>query len=71
MTNKTSSRGSRRQSIGTKKAGSAADDKPVALTLKVDGSTYVRLSTLRAKQRTTAQEILSEALEAYLDREGA
>jgi len=71
VTNKTSSRGSRRQPIGKKKADSAADDKPVALTLKVDGNTYVRLSTLRAKERRTAQEILSEALETYLDREGA
>lgn len=68
---KTSSRGSRRQPIGTKKAVSAADDKPVALTLKVDGRTYVRLSTLRAKQRRTAQEILSQALQEYLDRAGA
>jgi hypothetical protein len=71
VTNKTAGRGSRRQPIGTKKAGSAADDKPVALTLKVDGSTYVRLSTLRAKQRRTSQEILSQALNEYLEREGA
>ena len=46
-------------------------EKPVALTLKIDGTTYMRLSTLRAKQRTTAQDILSAALSAYLDQAGA
>ena len=43
-------------------------DTQVALTLKVDGATYVRLCTLRATQRKTSQEILSEALREYLDR---
>lgn len=71
MTTKTSGRDFRRKPIGTKKAGSAADDKPVALTLKVDGNTYIRLSTLRATQRRTNQDILRQALEEYLDREGA
>ncbi len=46
----------------------AAEEKPVALTLKVDGTTYVRLCTLRATQRKTSQEILSEALREYLER---
>lgn len=45
--------------------------KPVALTVKVDGHTYVRLSTLRAMRRTTNQEILKEALSEFLDRSGA
>jgi predicted transcriptional regulator len=45
--------------------------KPIALTVKIDSETYVRLSTLRAKERKTAQEILTEALNAYLDRAGA
>jgi len=48
-----------------------AADKPVALTLKIDGDMYVRLSTLRAKERRTHQEILKQALEEYLDRAGA
>jgi hypothetical protein len=46
-------------------------EKPVALTLKIDTKTYVRLSTLRAKERKTAQDILTAALSAYLDRAGA
>jgi hypothetical protein len=43
-------------------------EKLVALTVKIDQETYVRLSTLRAKERKTAQEILTAALAAYLDR---
>jgi predicted transcriptional regulator len=45
--------------------------KPVALTVKTDSEMYVRLSTLRAKERKTAQEILTEALQDYLKRAGA
>jgi hypothetical protein len=45
--------------------------KPVALTVKIDDSMYVRLGTLRASQRRTHQDILKQALEEYLDREGA
>ena len=45
-------------------------EKPVALTLKLDGKTYVRLSTLRAKQRRTHQDIMREAVEQYLNRVG-
>lgn len=44
----------------------ATSEKSVALTLKVDGQTYVRLNTLRAKQRRTTQDILTEALKVYL-----
>ncbi len=51
--------------------GQTVAEKPVALTLKIDGKTYLRLSTLRAKQRTTAQDILAAALKAYLDQVGA
>jgi len=47
------------------------DNKPIALTLKLDSETYVRLSTFRAKERKTAQEILTEALRDYLKRAGA
>ena len=46
-------------------------DDAVALTLKVDKKTYVRLCTLRAKERRTTQEILNEALQDYLKRSGA
>jgi hypothetical protein len=49
----------------------AKAEKPVALTLKIDTDTYVRLSTLRAKERKTAQDILADALRAYLDSAGA
>jgi len=55
---------SRKESTGT-------DAKPVALTLKVDEKTYVRLCTLGAKQRRTNQDILNEALQVYLKRLGA
>jgi hypothetical protein len=44
--------------------------KPVALTLKIDEQTYLRLATLRAKQRRTHQDILLAALEEYLKRAG-
>ena len=46
-------------------------DTLVALTLKIDSDTYIRLSTFRAKERKTAQDILTEALKTYLDRVGA
>jgi hypothetical protein len=49
----------------------AVAEKPVALTLKIDTETYLRLSTLRAKQRRTAQDILQVALKEYLARERA
>ena len=56
---------------GARRAGSGGDEKPVALTLKVDSDTYVRLSTLRATQRRTNQDILEQALKEYLTRAGA
>lgn len=34
-------------------AAAVQDKKPVALSLKVDGTTYVHLSTLRTTQRQT------------------
>ncbi len=48
--------------------GQHQPDKLVALTLKIDSKTYLRLSTLRATQRKSAQDILSEALKTYLDQ---
>jgi hypothetical protein len=44
------------------------NQKPVALTLKVDSETYIRLCTLAATERRTNQNILQEALQRYLDR---
>jgi hypothetical protein len=51
------------------KTGTKSDS--IALTLKVDSATFVRLSTLRAKERRTAQDILYDALLEYLARAGA
>lgn len=45
--------------------------KPVALTVKLEDAMYVRLCTLGATQRRTNQDMLREAIEEYLDREGA
>lgn len=70
MAAKKKSRSSGKQT-GAHRAGSSAGEKPVALTLKVDGDTYVRLSTLRATLRRTKQDILQEALKQYLERAGA
>ena len=50
------------------KKSSAESDRPVALTVKIDAKTYMRLSMVRAKQRKTAQDILTDALTMYLDR---
>lgn len=46
-------------------------EKPIALTVKIDGDLYVRLATLRARERRTHQEILKTALEEYLQQVGA
>jgi hypothetical protein len=59
--------------VAKKKAASAkkpGTEKPVALTLKIDHGMFMRLSALRARDRTTAQEILTEALEAHLKKAG-
>jgi hypothetical protein len=55
----------------SKQKASTPNDDTVALTLKVDSKTYVRLCTLRAKERSTTQEILNEALLEHLKRLGA
>ena len=52
-------------------ASEPAETKPVALTVKLDSKTYVRLSTLGATQRRTKQDLLKEAVHEYLDRLGA
>jgi hypothetical protein len=71
MGNKTGRRGASRHRVGAKRGGSTASEKPVALTLKVDSGLYLRLSTLRATQRRTNQDILEQALKEYLTRAGA
>ncbi len=59
------------RSASARRAGEKTVKTPVALTLKVDGATYVRLTTLRATQRRSHQDILQDALLEYLDRAGA
>ena len=49
----------------------ASSERPVALTVKLDSKTYVRLCTLGATQRRTNQDLLKEAVQEYLDRVGA
>jgi hypothetical protein len=49
----------------------APNEKPVALTVKVTHRVYVRLCTLAATRRQTNQDVLNEAVQQYLDREGA
>jgi hypothetical protein len=71
MGSKTVSRGGAGKRRVVKRGRSAAQEKPVALTLKVDSGLYLRLSTLRATQRRTNQDILEQALREYLTRAGA
>lgn len=70
MGRRTVSRGASKSRV-VKRSGNTAQEKPVALTLKVDSGLYLRLSTLRATQRTTNQNILEQALKEYLTRAGA
>jgi hypothetical protein len=44
------------------------EGKPIALTVKVDDQTYIRLRTLGATRRRTNQAILLETVRQYLDR---
>lgn len=71
MGSRTTRRGAGKHRVDAKRSGSAAQEKPVALTLKVDSGMYLRLSTLRATQRRTNQDILEQALKEYLTRAGA
>ena len=70
MGSKTANRGAGKRR-GSKRGASTTPEKPVALTLKVDSALYLRLSTLRATQRRTNQDILEQALKEYLTRAGA
>ena len=58
-------------SVAARRASEKTAETPVALTVKVDGATYARLTTLRATQRRSHQDILQQALVEYLDRAGA
>jgi hypothetical protein len=49
-------------------ASDTSEAKPVALTVKLDSKTYVRLRTLGATERRTNQDILKEAVKQYLER---
>jgi hypothetical protein len=71
MGSKTANRGARKRRAVAKRGESTTPEKPVALTVKVDGELYLRLSTLRATQRRTNQDILAQALKEYLTRAGA
>jgi hypothetical protein len=71
MASKRRGSSSGKQAAAARRAGSSASKTPVALTVKVDDDTYIRLSMLRATQRRTCQEILQQALSEYLDRVGA
>ena len=59
-----------KRSVVARRASGTTEEKPIALTLKVDNATYVRLSALRATQRRSKQKILRQALVEYLDRAG-
>lgn len=52
--------------------GVTAEQKPVALTVKIDREMYQRLTSLRAagEKLRTHQEILRQALQEYLERSG-
>jgi hypothetical protein len=71
MATKKKGHSSGRHSAAARRAGSSTSKTPVALTVKVDNDTYIRLCTLRATQRRSSQEILQQALAEYLDRVGA
>jgi hypothetical protein len=71
MGNRTASRGSGTRRAVKKRSEKSGQEKPVALTLKVDGELYVRLCTFRATQRRKTQDILEQALKEYLTRVGA
>lgn len=60
----------KKASKSARTAASQTAERPVALTVKIDGQTYLRLTMLRARERRTHQDILVDALQAYLDRAG-
>ena len=68
MTSTKTGRKAARSRPRSKTANAAPLTKPVALTVKVDSKTYIKLCTLGATQRRTNQDLLSEAVQQYLDR---
>lgn len=71
MTLKKSGRSSASPRSRATTAKTVSSEKPVALTVKVAHEAYVRLCTLAATRRRTNQDVLNEAVQQYLDREGA
>jgi predicted transcriptional regulator len=61
----------KKRELARPKKRKSTDDRLVAMTVKIESDMYVRLSTFRAKERKTAQQIFTAALAAYLDRAGA
>jgi hypothetical protein len=53
------------------KLAKVEEQKPIALTLKVDQARYEALKMFGARTRRSNQEILLAALDAYLKGEGA
>jgi hypothetical protein len=71
MAKKETARNRGTSAAGARSRSNARDDELVALTVKVPGELYVRLSTVAATQRRTHQDICREALREYLDRAAA
>jgi len=46
----------------------AAGQKPIVQTVKVPPDDYIRLKTLGARERRSAQDIILAALREYLDK---
>jgi hypothetical protein len=46
----------------------AAGQKPIVQTVKVPPDDYIRLKTVGAKERRSAQDIILAALREYLDK---
>lgn len=60
-----------RHSVTARKAGETTENATVALTLKVEKATFLRLCDLRVTQKRSKQEILKQAVMEYLERVGA
>jgi hypothetical protein len=60
-----------RRSVKALKAGETTENATVALTLKVEKATFLRLCDLRVTQKRSKQEILKQAVMEYLERVGA
>jgi hypothetical protein len=55
--------------VAQKRAAKSSEaEKPVALALKIDHGTFMRMSLLLPRERTTARDILTQALLAHLKK---